>query len=197
MATLPQKLKFWAICALVLVPGITWSGSDISPRLTLYGEARSISVEAPNILKLKMKTGQIVIARLLGVGSPHNKDRMKHIEPQVLSLIRKLDLWEVSRRYVEDLVDGRLLEIWTRKWDRFDDKDRLLAYVRIPSEPTPIELNGQIIRNGHGFVTRDYVHTTFAEYKHLENSARYDQKGMWRNIRGMVASKSRGHSKAP
>lgn len=191
MEALPRKLFVWVICTLLFVPEITWSGSEISPRLTLYGEARTILVEAPNILKLKMQhTGQIVSARLLGVGTPHNRDRIKHVEPQVISLIRKQDLWEVSRRFVEHQVDGRRVEIWTRKWDRFDDKHRLLAYVRVPSGRNTLDLNAEIIRNGYGFVTRDYVHTTFAEYRQLENAAKSDLKGMWSSLHGLVALKS-------
>ncbi len=143
-----------------------------------------MEVVAPNLVKIKMmEQGRILTVRLLGVGSPRNRDRIKAMEPAVLSYIQRNDLWEESRRYVESLLEGKVVEVWTRKWDRFDDKNRLLAYLMIPNGSTePLDVNAHIIKNGFGLVTRDYVHVTFTEYRHLEKDAMRNRRGIWRGL---------------
>ncbi len=138
-------------------------------------------MEAPNLLKLRMLDRErVVTVRLLGVGSPRNRDRIKGLSPKVLSYIRSNDVWETSRDYVRSLLDGKQAEVWIRKWDRLDDKNRLLAYVFIPGAPDrPLDVNAEIIRKGLGFVTRDYVHVTFVGYRSLEEEARKKRRGLW------------------
>jgi len=147
----------------------------------LYGQAHLVDVEAPNLLKLRMLgQDQVVTVRLLGVGSPRNRDRIKGLDHDVQSYIRKKDVWESSREFVRSLLEGKAAEIWTRKWDKYDDKNRLLAYVLIPGVPgKPLDVNAEIIRKGLGFVTRDYVHVTFVGYKNLEDDARKNRRGLW------------------
>ena len=56
-------------------------------------------------------------------------------------------------------------------------------YLKVPdTSGEPIDVNGEIIRRGLGFVTRDYVHVTFAEYKLLEQEARVDRRGFWAGL---------------
>jgi endonuclease YncB( thermonuclease family) len=43
-------------------------------------------------------------------------------------------------------------------------------------------VNAEIIKKGFGFVTRDYVHVTFADYKRLEQEARQNRLGIWRGL---------------
>jgi endonuclease YncB( thermonuclease family) len=106
--------------------------------------------------------------------------------------IQENGLWETSRGYVRSLLNGKVVEVWTRKWDRYDDKNRLLAYIRIPADrENPVDLNGEIIRNGMGFVTRDYVHVTFADYRDLEDDARRHQRGIWKGLTWKQVSQSR------
>jgi endonuclease YncB( thermonuclease family) len=132
----------------------------------------------------------LVVARLLGVGSPRNKDRVKDLGPEGLTYIRRHDLWETSRNYVRSLLGDRVVEVWTRKCDRFDDKDRLLVYILIPDElGKPLDVNAEIIRKGLGFVTRDYVHVTFVGYRNLEHEAREHRRGIWGVLsKGRVSS---------
>jgi endonuclease YncB( thermonuclease family) len=170
------------LCAvLLLVLGIAVPSWGMSPRYMLYGRARLVAVEAPNLLKLRMLDRErVVTVRLLGVGSPRNRDRIKGLSPKVLSYIRSNDVWETSRDYVRSLLEGKLAEIWVRKWDRLDDKNRLLAYVLIPGAPDrQLDVNAEIIRKGLGFVTRDYVHVTFVGYRSLEEEARKNRRGLW------------------
>jgi len=147
----------------------------------LLGRARLVAVESPNLLKLKiLDQDRVVTVRLLGVGSPRNRDRIKGLEHEVLSYIRRNEIWESSRGFVRSLLDGKVAEVWTRKWDRYDEKNRLLAYVLIPGAPgDPLDVNAEIIRKGLGFVTRDYVHVTFVGYKSLEDEARKKRRGLW------------------
>lgn len=170
------------LCAvLLLVLGIAAPSWSMSPRYMLYGHACLVAVEAPNLLKLRMLDQErVVTVRLLGVGSPRNRDRIKGLNPKVLSYITRNDVWETSRDYVRSLLDGRQAEVWIRKWDRLDDKNRLLAYVLIPGAPDrPLDVNAEIIRKGLGFVTRDYVHVTFVGYRSLEEEARKNRRGLW------------------
>lgn len=166
---------------LLVVLGFLSSSWAMSPRYILYGQARLVSVEAPNLLKLRMlEQDRVVTVRLLGVGSPRNKDRIKGLDHEVLSYIRKNDIWESSRGFVRSLLDGHTAEVWTRKWDKYDDKNRLLAYVLVPGvSGKPLDVNAEIIRKGLGFVTRDYVHVTFVGYKSLEDDARKNRRGLW------------------
>jgi endonuclease YncB( thermonuclease family) len=156
----------------------------LGPRYTSPGRAQVVEIVAPNLVKIKMmEQGRILTVRLLGVGSPRNRDRIKALEPAVLSYIQRNDLWEESRRYVESLLEGKVVEVWTRKWDRFDDKNRLLAYLMIPNgSAEPLDVNAHIIKNGFGLVTRDYVHVTFTEYRHLEKDAMRNRRGIWRGL---------------
>ena len=169
-----------AVLALGLV-GTSWA---FSMRYAMYGRARVVRVESPNLLIVKMlDRGSIVPIRLLGVGSPLNRDRIKHLSPEIFLYIRKNDLWKISREYVQSLLKKRVVEVWDRKWDRFDDKHRLLAYILIPNRANaPLDLNGEIIRNGLGFVTRDYVHVTFATYRHFEENAKKNHRGIWKGL---------------
>jgi endonuclease YncB( thermonuclease family) len=170
------------LCAvLLLVLGFAVPSWSMSPRYMLYGRASLVAVESPNLLKLKMLDRErVVTVRLLGVGSPRNRDRIKGLSPKVLSYIRSNDVWETSRDYVQSLLEGKLAEVWIRKWDRLDDKNRLLAYVLIPGTPDrPLDVNAEIIRKGLGFVTRDYVHVTFVGYRSLEEEARKNRRGLW------------------
>jgi endonuclease YncB( thermonuclease family) len=157
-----------------------WAGDY---RHVLYGRARLVAAAAPNVLILRMvDRDETVTVRLLGVGSPRNRDRVKDLRPEVSSFIANNNLWEASRSFVHSLLQRNVVEVRTRRWDRFDEKGRLLAYVQIPHLIEPVDVNGEIIRNGMGFVTRDYVHVTFAEYKRLEEQARHNRRGLWKSL---------------
>ncbi len=155
--------------------------SAMSPRYAMLGRGKVVDVESPNLLRIKIEgENRLIPIRLLGVGSPRNRDRIRGLRPEVISHIQKNDMWEQARRYVRSLLNGKVVEIWTRRWDRMDEKNRLLAYVIIPGEfGQPIDVNAEIIKKGMGFVTRDYVHVTFAGYRHLEEEARKNRLGMW------------------
>ncbi|HMK34462.1 MAG TPA: thermonuclease family protein [Desulfomonilaceae bacterium] len=175
---------------LQAVPSVAWG---LGPRYSLYGKARLVEIEAPNVVKMEMLDGKRTTpVRLLGVGSPHNRDRTRRIGSEVVLFIQKHQLWEASRTYVRSLLQGKVVEVWTRKWDRYDDKNRLLAYIMVPADgERPLDLNAEIIRNGMGFVTRDYVHVTFASYRQLEEDARKHQRGLWKGILWKQASLTR------
>ena len=170
-----------------LVVGLTFlmfsaSGAlAMSPRYIMIGHAKVVEVESPNLLRIKMAGEDKAVAiRLLGVGSPRNKSRLKGLKPAIASCIQRNDVWEQARQYVWSLLDSRVVEIWCRRWDRLDEKNRLLAYVIIPARSgRPVDVNAEIIKRGLGFVTRDYVHVTFAGYRQLEEEARDHRLGMW------------------
>lgn len=155
-----------------------------SPRYKLYDRAELVQVEGPNILRLAMHGhGRVVTVRLLGVGSPLNPVRTKSLSPQAISYIEKEDVWTQAKNYIESLLRNRVLEVWARTGNRYDEKNRLLAYVSIPSRSGEhLDVNAEIIKNGFGFVTRDYVHVTFTGYKILEEEAREYRRGLWKSL---------------
>jgi endonuclease YncB( thermonuclease family) len=182
----------WALLlAFVVEPASSWAAS---PRYTFYDKAQVLEVLGPNLLKLKLvNRGKVVIIRLLGVGSPRNRDRVRGLNLEILSYIQTNQIWKTSRDFVRSLLSNKVIELWTRRWDRFDEKNRLLAYVVIPTNSDgSVDLNGEIIRKGLGFVTRDYVHVTFAHYRQLEDEARKNRRGMWRGLSvGKISSLDR------
>lgn len=170
-----------------LVVGLTFlmvsaaGATEMSPRYLMIGHAKVVDVESSNLLRIKMAGEDRPVAiRLLGVGSPRNRHRIRALSPEVASHIQKSDVWEQARHYVWTLVKGKEVEIWCRRWDRLDEKNRLLAYVVIPLKTgKPLDVNAEIIKQGLGFVTRDYVHVTFAGYRQLEEEAKENRLGMW------------------
>lgn len=152
-------------------------------RYTLYGRGKVVGVPTPNLLQVRMLDHPTVVTvRLLGVGSPRNRQRFYKIQPEIRQYIKQHDMWEKSRSYVRDLVEDRVVEVWTRRWNPLDEKNRLLAYLKLPAEDDPVDVNARIIKKGLGFVTRDYVHVTFAQYRDLEQWARSERRGMWRAL---------------
>jgi len=187
-----DRPRRWVVSTLVaclfpLLSAGAWGGDARHP---LYGRGRLLQVDSPNVLVLRMADrDEIVTVRLLGVGSPRNKDRLKDLGPKGSWFIADNHLWDLSRAYVESLVKGKVVEVLTRRWNRFDEKRRLLAYVITRNFiGEPVDVNGEIIRNGMGFVTRDYVHVTFADYRRLEEEARLNRRGLWRGLVGSQLS---------
>jgi endonuclease YncB( thermonuclease family) len=170
--------------ALILVLVGSDSSWTMSPRYELYDTAQVVSVESPNLLRLKLfDRGREVSVRLLGVGSPRNRDRVRDLDPRVIYYIRNNDVWEASKHYVKSLLKGRKVQVWARKWNRLDEKNRLLVYLVVPnSSQDSLDVNGQIISSGLGFVTRDYVHVSFVKYRRLEKLARKHRRGMWQAL---------------
>lgn len=169
------------VCTFVVTAGLALA---TSPRYTSYGDARVLEVQGPNLLKLRLlKKDRIVTVRLLGVGSPRNRDRVRDLNSSILTYIQAHQVWETSRDFVRSLLTNRVVEVWGRRWNQYDEKGRLLAYVLIPSPAeNPLDLNGEIIRKGLGFVTRDYVHVTFVHYRNLEDDARRHRRGLWQGL---------------
>jgi len=180
-----RRFSIVIVLFLLLSASAGWSAGT-SPRYELFGRARVVRVDSANLLRLRIiDRNRGVFVRLLGVGSPHNRDRIKKLNPGVTRFIRENRLWAVARDYVRSLVAGKVVEVWTRQWNKLDGKRRLLAYLVIPdSVSDPVDLNAEIIRNGMGFVTRDYLHVTFAAYKRLEEEAKRDRRGLWRALPG-------------
>jgi hypothetical protein len=170
---------------LLLFGGVRDPCFALSPaRYTLLDRGRVVEVCAPNIVKVKLLgRDRLIAVRLLGVGSPRNRDRVKELTPEVLLYIQNNHLWETSRMYVASLLKDRVVEIWTRKWDRLDDKHRTLAYILIPWESAEkMDVNAEIIKSGMGFVTRDYLHVTFTSYRQLEQKAKMERRGIWQGL---------------
>lgn len=179
------------VLALVCMSGQSEASWLSSPRYKLYDRATLVQVEGPNVLRLYMsRHGRTMTVRLLGVGSPHNRVRFKFFTPSQISYIEQEDVWNKAKTYIESLLTDRRLEVWARKGNQYDEKNRLLAYILIPSESgESLDVNAELIKRGLCFVTRDYVHVTFTGYKILEEEARECRRGLWKGITpGRVSS---------
>jgi endonuclease YncB( thermonuclease family) len=163
----------------------TWASSS---RMALYGRAGVVSVESANLVTLKIiGNGKVVSARLVGVGSPLNRDRRRGLDRHVINFIDRNEVWEQSKNYVQSLIRNRTVEVWVRRDGWYDEKNRLLAYLVIPSAKVDsVDVNAEIIKNGLGFVTRDFLHVTYAEYKRFEDEARKYRRGLWRCLSQMA-----------
>ncbi len=156
----------------------------MSPRYQMYGLARVTEVITPNLIRISFnKSGRTAKVRLLGVGTPRHWNRVKKLDRRLVSHIRDNDIWEKSGAYVRSMLENKVVQVWTRKWNRYDEKRRLLVYLHNQgSKDRSSDLNAEIIRNGMGFVARDYVHVTFAKYSRLEAQARADRIGIWQGL---------------
>lgn len=163
------------------IPGLS---QTTSPRYIFLGEAKARHVEGPNLVKLKLLAdGSLVTVRLLGVGSPRNRDRIRHLGPEIQGYIERSNVWYAAKNFVQSTLKDKTVQVWARSWDRYDEKNRILAYILVPSGSSEdIDLNGDIIKRGLGFVTRDYVHVTFVRYRELEEEARINRRGMWQAL---------------
>jgi endonuclease YncB( thermonuclease family) len=182
---------FGVFLGLMLSFVLAGSASAMSPRYTLLGRAQVVDVETPNLLKIRLQgQDRVITIRLLGVGTPRNKDRIKHLNHEVVSYIERTDVWERSRTYLRTLLDRKIVEIWARRWDRSDEKNRVLAYVIMKDQSREsVDVNAEIISQGLGFVTRDYVHVTYAGYRVLEEDAKKKRRGIWGGLpMGRVSS---------
>lgn len=179
-----SKGIFCTVFAVLLLLGVTNSAPAMGPRYALYDRGSVLEVQTPNILRIRMQgKNRIETVRLLGVGTPRNKDRIKGLSPEFVWYLQKENLWELSRTYIRSLLTDKVVEVWTRRWDELDEKNRRLVYVRVPRESADaVDVNGEIIKSGMGFVTRDYVHVTFATYRTLEEEARKNRRGLWRGL---------------
>ena len=54
-------------------------------------------------------------------------------------------------------------------------------------------MNDELIKQGLCLVTREYLHTTFARYKLLEQEAKRNRKGIWRGPGSEEFSKAHDH----
>src|SRR4030042_1984346 len=92
-----------AVCLVTLLASCAFA---IDVRHAVYGRARLIQVESPNVLVLRMADrDETVTVRLLGVGSPKNKDRLKDLGPEGSWFIANHQLWDASRAYIKSLLD--------------------------------------------------------------------------------------------
>jgi endonuclease YncB( thermonuclease family) len=163
---------------------------ELSPRLKFFDEATLAFVEKANIVRIRLnKRRDIIYARLIGVGSPEYGPRLEDYGPSLEEYIDRNDYSEKARIFVQKLLEGKTFEVWTRKYGPLDSKRRLLAYLKAPDDKgETIDVNASVIKNGMGFVARDYVHVTYARYRRLEYWARKSQLGIWKGLERKISS---------
>jgi hypothetical protein len=189
------------VIAAFLIILFLWPSSvgarKLSPRHEFFDKATLAGVKRANIVRLRLKERRVTIyARLIGVGDPTYEPRLEDFGPSLKDFVERNRYRRRAKQFVQKLLHGKTIEVWTRKYAALDSKRRLLAYLKIRgSKDRVLDVNAHIIKNGMGFVARDYVHVTYARYKKLENKAREANLGLWKGLEKRIGSSpSRGGS---
>ena len=88
-----------------------------------------------------------------------------------------VDASKQAKSFVKEMVEGKEIEL---KYDRqrIDSKGRIRAYVYLLDG---IFLNAEVIKEGYGYVNREFTFKYFEQFRQHEREAREKKKGMWSN----------------
>ncbi len=171
-----------AILAMLISAGlqtdsILWGAGSSE---VFYAHARINEIVSPVELKAHLPAGKrTVTVRLQGLSSPNSGQRVNSIPP-TYSASRQRNVTSAALEFVKSTLEGKVVELWTRKGGRWDDKNRLLACIRVRNFlDETIDVNGELVRRGLCLVSRDYLHSSFARFKLLEEDAKRNRRGMW------------------
>ncbi|MEW6348180.1 MAG: thermonuclease family protein [Thermodesulfobacteriota bacterium] len=144
-----------------------------------HAHARVLEIISPTTLKVHLLTNKRTLTvRLQGLsppGGPRGSFPSASGSPS-----RTNSVSAAALEFIKATIDGKVVELWTRKGGRWDDKNRLLACVRVRNFlDETIDVNGELLRRGLCTVSRDYLHSTFARFKLLEEDAKRARRGMW------------------
>ena len=89
-----------------------------------------------------------------------------------------VDASEQAKSFVEKLVVEKEVEL---KYDRqrIDSKGRIRAYVYLLDGRF---LNAEVIKEGYGYVNREFTFKYFEQFRQHEREAREKKKGMWSDL---------------
>lgn len=175
-------MKLAISAAMVLV----WMQCDLpvraaGPSEVLYARAKVEEVLSPVEIKARLlENKRVVKVRLQGLSSTEAKGKGRSD-----ALGSRGDphqgVYESASNYLKSAVEGKVVELWTKKGGRWDEKNRLVACVLVRNFfGEALEVNDELLKQGLCLVTREYLHTTFAKYKLLEQEAKRNRKGIWR-----------------
>ncbi len=191
--TVPLRLAISA--AIVLV----WMQFDMpvraaGPSGVLYARAKVEEVLSPVEIKAKLlENKRVVKVRLQGLRSTTAKGKDRSSALRSRGDLRQ-GVYESASNYLKSAVEGKVVELWTKKGGRWDEKNRLVACVLVRNFfGEALEVNDELIKQGLCLVTREYLHTTFAKYKLLEQEAKRNRKGIWRGPGSGEFSKAHDH----
>ncbi len=145
-----------------------------------YAHARVGEIISPVELKVQLLSGKrTVTVRLQGLSSPNAGQRVNSI-PASYTPARQKNISAAATEFVKSTLAGKVVELWTRKGGWWDDKNRLLACVRVRNFlDEVVDVNGELVKRGLCLVSREYLHSTFARFKLLEEDAKRTRRGMW------------------
>lgn len=176
-----------AVIIIAILLGFIGQQNPVSaetPRRIFFDKATLVSVEEGNIVRLNLKEKRVtVLARLIGVGAPDHMERLDDFGPSFRTFLKRRNYTQKARRFVKKILQGKTIEVWTRKHSALDSQRRLLVCLKVPDGNDGLmDVNAHVIKKGMGFVARDYVHVTYARYKRLERQARMAGLGIWRGL---------------
>lgn len=86
---------------------------------------------------------------------------------------------EASQFTKDTVLDKRVIVIMNQNAKPRDKYGRLLAYIKMPDGRI---LNEELISNGFAYADTRFKHPDYEKYIELENAARTNRVGLWKNI---------------
>lgn len=88
-----------------------------------------------------------------------------------------VDAAKQAESFLENLLKGKAIEL---KYDRqrIDSKGRIRAYVYLPDGGF---INAEVIKEGYGYVNREFDFQYMEQFRLYEKEAREKKKGIWSN----------------
>ncbi len=117
--------------------------------------------------------------RLIGVDTPefsstsrnHDSALRNHLDEKVVE-----DFARHAKSFTKSLINGRQVRL-EYDWQRADKYGRTLAYVYRQNDD--LLVNAEIIREGYGFPTTNFIFSRKDEFRRLGEEARRARRGMW------------------
>ena len=132
--------------------------------VTRVVDGDTVDIDIPDLLNEKQTTR----IRLWGVDTPEKAPRMHFADE--------------ATAFTARMVMGNAVRV-----DLHPDKDkrgkykRLLAYVVVPESGEM--LNASLIETGHAYADRRFRHQYMARFVAMEDGARAEARGLWRDVR--------------
>jgi micrococcal nuclease len=86
---------------------------------------------------------------------------------------------EASQFTKDTVLDKRIVVILNENAKPRDKYGRLLAYIKLPNGKI---LNEELISNGFAYAYTIFKHPYFEKYIELEETAKKEKKGLWKNV---------------
>lgn len=174
--TLRQKRKLLSLALSLIVTGgllivqhYGWLGSATqSLKQTQPGLYMVTEFVDGDTVAVDMN-GKTELIRFIGVDTPETHDPRKNVQCY----------GQAAAIFTKNLIDTNTVRLEADPTNTNRDRyDRLLRYVYLPDGRL---VNAEIIREGYGFAYTSFPFTKMEEFKRLQDDARQNERGLWKN----------------